>query len=99
MNRIYKLIWDRARNMYVVVSEITKNHGKAKSNIVKTGIVTLLVLSALGGNVYAQESLHKNSTEVTNENKNEDDLELNKSEPEDLPSLSASVRMQTEKAL
>ena len=28
MNRAYKVIWNNARNCYVVVSEIAKNHGK-----------------------------------------------------------------------
>lgn len=28
MNKIYKLVWNKARNMYVAVSEITKSHRK-----------------------------------------------------------------------
>lgn len=31
MNKIYKVIWNRVRHCYVVVSEITKNHGKDHS--------------------------------------------------------------------
>lgn len=27
MNKIFKVIWNEARNAYVVVSEIAKNHG------------------------------------------------------------------------
>ena len=29
MNRIYKLVWNRARNMYMAVSETAKSHGKS----------------------------------------------------------------------
>lgn len=28
MNRIYKVIWSKVRNSWVVVSEIARNHGK-----------------------------------------------------------------------
>lgn len=28
MNRIYKVIWNRVKNCYVVVSEIANNRGK-----------------------------------------------------------------------
>lgn len=31
MNRIYKLVWNRARNMYMAVSETAKSHGKSGS--------------------------------------------------------------------
>ena len=31
MNRIYKVIWSKVRNAYVVVSELAKSHGKDKS--------------------------------------------------------------------
>ena len=31
MNRIYKLVWNRARNMYMAVSERAKSHGKSGS--------------------------------------------------------------------
>ena len=31
MNKIYKVIWNRARHCYVVVSELTKRAGKEKS--------------------------------------------------------------------
>ena len=30
MNRIYKVIWSKTRNAYVVVSELAKSHGKSK---------------------------------------------------------------------
>lgn len=31
MNHIYKLVWNRARNMYMAVSEMAKSHGKSGS--------------------------------------------------------------------
>lgn len=31
MNHIYKLVWNRARNMYMAVSETAKSHGKSGS--------------------------------------------------------------------
>lgn len=32
MNRIYKVIWSRVKHAYVIVSELTKNHGKNTGN-------------------------------------------------------------------
>ena len=32
MNKIYKVIWSKVKNCYVVVSEIARNHGKEHSN-------------------------------------------------------------------
>ena len=29
MNRIYKIVWSKAKNAYVVTSELAKNHKKA----------------------------------------------------------------------
>lgn len=47
MNKIFKVIWNEARNAYVVVSEIAKNHGsKSCSNkkllamLIATGVMT-----------------------------------------------------------
>ena len=31
MNKIYKLVWSKVRNTWVVVSEIAKGHGKSSS--------------------------------------------------------------------
>lgn len=33
MNRVYKVIYNRARNLYQVVSEITHSRGKARTNL------------------------------------------------------------------
>ena len=59
MNRIYKVIWSKARNCYVVVSEIAKTHSKggtgvsgvvrkAGSAALLTAAVTAMLLTPLG---------------------------------------------------
>lgn len=45
MNHIYKLVWNRARNMYMAVSEMAKSHGKSGS-ISRTGRKTAAILLA-----------------------------------------------------
>ena len=56
MNRVYKVIWNKGKNCYSVVSEIAKNHGKSSSCRKKavTAVMTLSLLSA-GGLAYAQD--------------------------------------------
>ena len=52
MNKIFKVIWNKARNCYVVTSEIAKSHSKTKSETSKnrgyTPISTLAVLFLTG---------------------------------------------------
>ena len=31
MNKIYKVVWSKVRNAYVVVSEVAKSHSRNKS--------------------------------------------------------------------
>ena len=57
MNRIYKVIWSKVRNAYVVVSELAKNHGKEKCEVStshgsRLGAALLLSL-VLGGGLMA----------------------------------------------
>ena len=33
MNKIYRIIWSKARNCYIVVSEIAKRNGKCSSSL------------------------------------------------------------------
>lgn len=47
MNKVFKVIWNEARNAYVVVSEIAKNHGskscstkKLLTMLIATGVMT-----------------------------------------------------------
>lgn len=56
MNRIYKVIWNKGKNCYSVVSEIAKNHGKS-SSCRKKAVTAVMILSLLsaGGLTYAQD--------------------------------------------
>ena len=56
MNRIYKVIWNKGKNCYSVVSEIAKNHGKS-SGCRKKAVTAVMILSLLsaGGLTYAQD--------------------------------------------
>ena len=47
MNKIYKVIWSKAKNCYVVVSEIAKRNSKRSS-----GVLGSVVHSALAGAVF-----------------------------------------------
>ena len=48
MNNIYKVIWSKAKNCYVVVSEIARSHTKSASGSEKIGGVARHALLALG---------------------------------------------------
>ncbi len=50
MNRIYKVIWSKVRNSWVVVSEIARNHGKehASRKRIPGGVYVLTLTLALG---------------------------------------------------
>ena len=47
MNRIYKVVWSKAKNCYTVVSEIAKRHGKG--NRARTCVAAFLAAFALTG--------------------------------------------------
>lgn len=56
MNKIYKLVWSKVRNTWVVTSEIAKGHGKDSSSGNKRKSLRIAVMAAfLGGMV----CLHK----------------------------------------
>lgn len=42
MNKVYKVIWNKARNCYVVVSEIAKRNGKCSSSLNKKIVAAFL---------------------------------------------------------
>lgn len=58
MNKVFKVIWSEARNAYVVVSEIAKNHGskscstkKLLAMLIATGVMTCASMApAMAGN-------------------------------------------------
>ncbi|MGN8837231.1 ESPR-type extended signal peptide-containing protein, partial [Mitsuokella jalaludinii] len=49
MNRIYKVIWSKAKNCYVVVSELAHTHTKTKASLQKkpSSVLTAAVLASL----------------------------------------------------
>ena len=59
MNKVFKVIWSEARNAYVVVSEIAKNHGskscstkKLLTMLLATGVMTCASMApAMAGNL------------------------------------------------
>lgn len=76
MNNIYKVIWSKAKNCYVVASEIARSHTKSATGSEKIGGVTrrsllasLMALSLLcGGLGVAEATVHVNEgTGVTHE--------------------------------
>ena len=75
MNNIYKVIWSKAKNCYVVASEIARSHTKSASGSEKIGGVTrrsllasLMALSLLcGGLGVAEASVHVDESGVTYE--------------------------------
>lgn len=70
MNHIYKVVWSRARNCYVAVSEIAKGHGKS-SGKAKGGkmILASLAVAALacGTTAYATYDPATNTDTLTNQ--------------------------------
>lgn len=63
MNKIYKLIWSKTKNCWVVASELAKGHGKNKSRI-KNSLLAVFVMSALlaGGTADVQALNNRKKT-------------------------------------
>ena len=75
MNKVYKVIYSKVKQCYVVVSEIAKSHGRhTKSSVAKSSAaLTAAVLLALGAfsfvgmpSVQAADSLFSNDYVGTN---------------------------------
>ena len=49
MNKVYKLVWSKVRNCYVVASELAKSHSKGKSR--KTAVTRGMILPIVMGMV------------------------------------------------
>lgn len=69
MNKIYKVIWSKAKHTYVVTSEIAKSHAKAESTgkgLKKLAIVLLAVTALLGSGsyTYAADSTQVGAAEL-----------------------------------
>ena len=63
INKIFKVIWNEARNAYVVVSEIAKNHGskscstkKLLAMLIATGVMTCASFDVLAAEPAAKET-------------------------------------------
>lgn len=68
MNKIFKLIWSKTKNCWVVASELAKGHGKDKSRV-KNSLLAVFVMSALlaGGVADVQALTQQEKDEVKNE--------------------------------
>ena len=59
MNRVYKIVWSKAKNAYVVTSELAKNHTKnASGKMVKTALTAAVGMGVLMGG-YAADAAAK----------------------------------------
>lgn len=63
MNKVFKVIWNEARNAYVVVSEIAKNHGskscstkKLLAMLIATGVMTCASFDVLAEKPVAEKT-------------------------------------------
>jgi len=68
MNRIYKVIWSKARNCYVVVSELAKRNGKCSSSLNRKIIASFLaagLVAALPVGVEAHSIINGESGTIT----------------------------------
>lgn len=70
MNKIFKVIWSKSRNCYVVASELAKGHTKASSTGDKTrrlalAAITALMLLPVGGYSYAADTATVTDTNNT----------------------------------
>lgn len=70
MNKIYKVIWNRVRHCYVVVSEIAKNHGKERSTNLRVSkglcALTLAIGLSLSSYAFAADTTTGQSDTKTN---------------------------------
>lgn len=68
MNKIYKLIWSKTKNCWVVASELAKGHGNNKSRV-KNSLLAVFVMTALlaGGVADVQALTQQEKEEIKNE--------------------------------
>ena len=81
MNKVYKLVWSKVQNCYVVVSEIARSHTKAGGNGgVHTGMLSVLIgLSLLGGSVQAAGTIDDGATHYYSVSSSAQDADSNDS--------------------
>ena len=57
MNKIYKLIWSKVKNCWVVTSEMAKGHGKNKSRVQNSLLAAFVTAALLAGGVTDVQAL------------------------------------------
>lgn len=83
MNKVFKVIWSEARNAYVVVSEIAKNHGskscstkKLLTMLIATGVMTCASMApAMADNPATEAGKHSKVVSGNNINVEETDVD------------------------
>lgn len=60
MNKIYKVIWSKVKNRYVVVSELAKSHSRSTVTSGRSKAIATLcaVLVCTGGDYHGLMALH-----------------------------------------
>lgn len=59
MNKIFKIIWSKARNAYVVVSELAKNHCRASKTVTAAVMVGVMAGTMATSPAWAKVTEHK----------------------------------------
>ena len=82
MNKIYKLVWSKVRNTWVVASEIAKGHGKESSSGRNGKRLKLAVMTAILGGCFMTAGISPVTAELTKDQKAVYDAVLQKLETE-----------------
>ena len=82
MNKIYKLVWSKVRNAWVVTSEIAKGHGKESSSGRNGKRLKLAVMTAILGGCFMTAGISPVAAELTKDQKAVYDAVLQKLETE-----------------
>lgn len=69
MNKIYKLVWSKVRNTWVVTSEIAKGHGKESSSGRNGKRLKLAVMTAILGGCFMTAGISPVAAELTKDQK------------------------------
>ena len=63
MNKVYKLIWSKVKNCWVVTSEMAKGHGKNKSRVQNSLLAAFVTAALLAGGVTDVQALTQQEKE------------------------------------
>lgn len=64
MNKIYKLIWSKTKNCWVIASELAKGHGKNKSRREGKSLLAVAVMTALLGGAFLPAGMVSAATDI-----------------------------------